>query len=122
VNRKPKILIVEDEALIAIELETIVLELGCECIGPVIEFEEGVRSAKTVDADCAIINLIVGGKLAYPIAEALDERGIPFGFASGVSQTAILPKWADRPFLDKPYNLDTVQQLVEAVLKLPIGR
>ena len=112
----PKVLIIEDEALIAIELETIVLELGCVCIGPVMEFEQGLHLAKTADVDCAIVNLILGDKQAYPIAEALVARGIPFGFASGVFQTDIPQEWLDRPFLDKPYGIASVQRLVEAVL------
>ena len=109
-------LVIEDDALIANELQTIVLELGCECIGPVMEFEEALRLAKTADVDCALVNLILQDKPAYPIAEALAARAIPFGFASGVFQTGIPPEWSDRPFLDKPYGIASVQRLVEVVL------
>jgi hypothetical protein len=112
----PRVLIIEDEPLIALELETIVLELGCVCIGPVMEFEQGLHLAKTADVDCAIVNLILGDNQAYPIVEALFARGIPFGFASGVLQAGIPPEWSDRPFLDKPYGMVSVQRLVETVL------
>jgi DNA-binding response OmpR family regulator len=113
---KPKLLVVEDEALIALELETILLELGCECVGPVTGLAEGLRHAQTAEVDGAVVNLVLDGKPAYPIAEVLERRGIPFGFASGVPQTAIPPEWGDRPFLDKPYSLEHARQLVEAVL------
>ena len=112
----PKVLVIEDDALIAAELEIIVLELGCVCIGPVTQFEEALRLAKTADVDCAIVDLILQDKPAYPIAEALAARGIPFGFASGVFQTGLPPEWSDRPFLDKPYGMASVQRLVEVVL------
>src|SRR5256885_2717491 len=89
----PRMLVIEDEALIALELETILLQLGCECVGPVTGLAEGLRQAETAEVDGAIVNLILDGKPAYAIAEMLEQRGIPFGFASGVFRTAVPARW-----------------------------
>src|SRR4051812_26485935 len=97
---KLRVLVVEDEPLIAMELETLVRELGCECIGPVMNFSQGLAMAESADIDCAILNLVLQDKLAYPIAEVLEGRGVPFGFATGVVQTALPPRWSGRPFVD----------------------
>ena len=79
-----QILVVEDEALIAIYLEGLIPELGCGCVGPVVKLSEAIEQARTAIVDAAILNLIVDGQPAYAVAEILARRGIPFGFASGV--------------------------------------
>ena len=112
-----QILVVEDEALIAIYLEGLIRELGCVCVGPVVKLSEAIEQARTAIVDAAILNLIVDGQPAYAVAEILARRGIPFGFASGVMQASILPEWATRPRVDKPYSLQGVQRLVETLLR-----
>ena len=118
VNARPKqILVVEDEALIAVYVEGLIRELGCVCIGPIVRLSEAIKQAQTAIVDAAILNLIVDGQPAYAVAEILARRGIPFGFASGVMQASILPEWATRPRVDKPYSLQGVQRLIETLLR-----
>jgi hypothetical protein len=112
-----QILVVEDEALIAIYLEGLIRELGCVCVGPVVKLSEAIEQARTAIVDAAILNLIVDGQPAYAVAEILARRGIPFGFASGVMHASILPEWAARPRVDKPYSLQGVQRLIETLLR-----
>ena len=113
---RPRVLVVEDEGLIAVDLVSILAELGCDCVGPVFGLAEAIRQAKTAEIDAAILNLILDGQPAYAVAEILAARGIPFGFASGVLLITVEPRWADRPFLRKPYSAKEVLQLVESVL------
>ena len=111
-----QILVVEDETLIAIYLEGLIRELGCVCVGPIATLADAIAQAQTAVVDAAILNLIVDGQPAYAVAEILARRGIPFGFASGVLHASILPEWASRPRVDKPYSLQGVEQLLQALL------
>jgi hypothetical protein len=111
-----QILVVEDEALIAIYLEGLIRELGCICVGPILTLSDAIEQAQTAAVDAAILNLILDGQPAYAVAEILAQRGIPFGFASGVMHASILPEWTERPRVDKPYSLEGVERLIEALL------
>ncbi len=111
-----QILVVEDEALIAVYLEGLIRELGCICVGPILSLSDAIEQARTAVVDAAILNLIIDGQPAYVVAEILDRRGIPFGFASGVVHASIIPEWASRPRVDKPYSLEGVQQLLRTLL------
>jgi len=82
-----------------------------------VRLSEAIKQAQTAIVDAAILNLIVDGQPAYAVAEILARRGIPFGFASGVMQASILPEWATRPRVDKPYSLQGVQRLIETLLR-----
>jgi DNA-binding response OmpR family regulator len=82
-SQKPRILVVEDEPLIAIELEDFLIDHGWECLGPVRDLATAPRYAETQPMDAAILNLILDGKNAYPVAaagrlqvpgEGLDQR------------------------------------------------
>jgi hypothetical protein len=110
------VLLVEDEALIAIYLEDIMKSLGVRFLGPISTVTEAVRQAQTAKIDPAILNWIVGGQPAHAVAEALDERKIPFGFASGVLRGAIGTKWADRPLVTKPHTIDGLRELLGTLL------
>jgi DNA-binding NarL/FixJ family response regulator len=110
------VLLVEDEALIAIYLEDLMKELGIRFLGPIATMAEALRQAQTAQIDAAILNWILEGQPAYAIAEALDNRHIPFGFASGVLRGAIDTKWADRPFITKPYTIEGLRELLNTLL------
>jgi DNA-binding NarL/FixJ family response regulator len=69
-----KILLIEDEFLIASMVQDMLGELGCVCIGPIVNKEEGLRAATAAECDAAILNLIIQGKPAYDIATILASR------------------------------------------------
>jgi DNA-binding response OmpR family regulator len=110
------VLLIEDEALIAIYLEDLMKELGVRFLGPVATMADALRHAQTAPVHAAILNWIIEGQPAFEVAEALDSRNIPFGFASGVMRGAIETKWADRPFITKPYSLNDLQAFLNDLL------
>jgi hypothetical protein len=77
---------------------------------------DALRHAQTAQMDAAILNWIIEGQPALAIAEALESRNIPFGFALGVMRGAIDTKWADRPFITKPYTMEDLRELLNDVL------
>ena len=69
--------------LIVMMLEELLLELGCQPVGPASRLAKAVELAASAAIDGAILDLNVGGKEVYPAAAKLAERGIPFAFATG---------------------------------------
>jgi CheY-like chemotaxis protein len=81
----PRVLVVEDEALLALELETGLRELGCEVVGPARNLVEAQRMAAAeprLAAAVLDVNL-GGGELVFPVADALAARGVPYLLATG---------------------------------------
>jgi CheY-like chemotaxis protein len=114
-----RVLLVEDDALVAMLLEDTLIDCGCVVVGPVAKVAEALVLAEAGALDAAIMDVNVGGEKAYPVAEALDARGIPFLLVSGYGQSAIpsgKPGWraCAKPFK----NEDLVRMLREQVVKV----
>ena len=116
---KPKVLIVEDEFVIADFIVEIVEESGCEVVGPFGTLPEAMQACRSADADAAIVDLALRGELAYPIAEVLTRRGIPFGFATGRDKAETESAWEQRPYLGKPFAVEELRQFIDGMLTRP---
>jgi len=86
---RKKILIVEDEALIAFDLEDVVMRHGATA-GVCLDVESALRQAKSFDLDAAILDYNLGGHIVVPVADALQRRGIPFVFNTAMAEFEIL--------------------------------
>src|SRR5215213_151250 len=75
-----RILVVEDEAAISLLLEDMLLDFGCEVIGPAARLSAALEAVSRESLDIAILDVNVAGEPIYPVAEALDARKIPFVF------------------------------------------
>jgi CheY-like chemotaxis protein len=117
---RSRILVVEDEFLIAAMVQDMLSDLGYDCLGPLITLEAGVAAATTEQFEAAIINLVIQGRHAYEIVEVLAARGIPFCFASGLSKQDVSEPWRDRPFLAKPYALADVRDFLLGISPLAL--
>jgi CheY-like chemotaxis protein len=114
--RRPRVLLVEDEFLIAVAVQEMLEDLGCEVIGPVTTLAEALEVCSAAEADAAVLNLILQGKAAYAVAAVLKARDIPFGFASGTDHQHTDGGWKDRPFLSKPYSESGLRDFLSEVL------
>jgi CheY-like chemotaxis protein len=99
-----RILIVEDEFLLAMDIENAIREEGGEIVGPVVSLEEAVVTAKREELNAAVLDLNLRGEMSYPVAEVLDRRQIPFLFATGYSQNRLPNEFRCRPCLRKPFT------------------
>ena len=109
-----RVLVVEDELLVALALEDILNDMGCEIVGPVSQIEEAETFARTRDLDAAILDVNVRGRLIYPVAEVLAARGVPVLFCSGYSDTAVLPApFRALPQVAKPYDESALRRAME---------
>src|SRR5262245_29121236 len=110
-----RVLVVEDEIMIALALAEILAKLGCDCVGPIVDLATRLEKAKTETLDAAILNLILRGGTAYGIAAILRSRNIPFAFASGVANQSIDPEWQDIPYIEKPYSEQDVSSVLQTL-------
>jgi two-component SAPR family response regulator len=114
--RKPRVLFIEDDPLIALLVEQVLIECGCDCVGPVIHIPQALVCAKTADVDAALLDVIIDGIYADEIAETLASRGIPFSFVSGMPQSSVPKRWSKIPYIEKPFGEDKIQQMLLTLL------
>lgn len=114
-----RILVVEDESLVAMLIETILEDLGCTPVGPAASVDEGLAFANgdaTIDA--ALLDVNVSGQQVFPVAEALEARGVPFIFSTGYGEAGLPDGWRGRPTLQKPFTEEAVQNAIKAALSV----
>ncbi len=111
-----RVLVVEDEALIALLLEDMLEELGCHLVGIAASVGEGLALAASAVADVAVLDVNVGGTDVYPVAERLAARGIPFVFSTGYGAEGLPERWRGRPVVGKPFMLDDLRRALRAAL------
>lgn len=99
------VLVVEDEPLIALQVQADLESDGHKVVGPALTLEHGLRLAETEPMDMALLDVNLRGSTSEKIAEVLIRREIPFAFASGYSDNALLgEKWRATPRLKKPFD------------------
>jgi CheY-like chemotaxis protein len=110
-----RILVVEDEAAISLLLEDMLLDFGCEVVGPAARLTAALDIAQRETLDLAILDVNVAGEPVYPVVEALEARKVPFVFSTGYGSAGIRDLYRDRPVLQKPFaQHDLRQKLVLA--------
>jgi DNA-binding NtrC family response regulator len=110
-------MIVEDEMLLAMELETLLMELGCGVIGPAPNVARALDLLDRQRPDAAILDVNLNGQTAMPVVAALSAQGVPFVLATGYTD-ALQPEMQGAPRLSKPVShtdlLCALAQVLEA--------
>jgi CheY-like chemotaxis protein len=101
-----RILVVEDEALVAMLVEDTLLDAGASVVGPVASVAEALALLETEVPDVAVLDLNLAGETSTPVADVLAARGIRFIVATGYGADGLPPGHADVPVLAKPYDPD----------------
>ncbi len=112
-----RVLVVEDELLVALNLETVLMEAGCEVIGPIGSLQAAMEVSESEAPDLAILDINLRGEEVYPVAERLRDRGVPLIFCSGYTDVQGLPE-AFRACvkLGKPYGASDIRDAMRRVL------
>jgi DNA-binding response OmpR family regulator len=113
----PRVLIVEDEMLVAMLIEDTVMDLGLEVVGPMMRLETALEAAANEAFDFAILDINLAGKTSFPVADCLVERGIPFMFASGYGAAGLSERYRDAPIVQKPFAPHQLEAMLSPVLK-----
>jgi len=102
---KYKILIVEDEALIAMELGERLADMGYDVLGPALSLEDAEAMLASVTPDAALLDANLGGRSSVPLGAALAARGVPLAFCTGYDKIKNLPpELSQAPLLTKPIS------------------
>ncbi len=113
-----RILVVEDETVIAMMIEATLQDLGCVVVGPVSKLDAALPLARDEALDGAILDVTIRGGHVYPVAEQLLARIVPFVLASGYGEWALPETLRHQPRLAKPFT----QEELEERVKLLCGR
>jgi DNA-binding NtrC family response regulator len=112
-----RVLIVEDEALNAMEMETSLCEAGYEIAGSAGSIDKALAILDGHGCDVAILDTNLQGEKPEPVASALRRRGTPFVVVSGYGRTSLPECIRDAPFVAKPFEADALVRAVKRVLR-----
>lgn len=114
-----RILVAEDQLLVALDYEDMLNELGCAVLGPMRSVADGLAVARYAHLDGAVLNIRLSDGFSFPIAEALRERGVPFFFVSGYNPGSIPKSLHDVPAFAKPVDAETFIDAVRRLILSP---
>ena len=97
-----RVLLVEDEMLVAMMMKDMLTDLGFSVIGPYSRIAEALPVARANDLEAAVLDINLNGELVYPVAAALVERGVPIVFVTGYGAESIDRQFSQIPVLQKP--------------------
>ena len=108
---KLRVLLVEDEALVAMMIQESLTEFGFHVMGPVCTVSEAEAVAKDGQADAAVLDINLGDGPVYSVAEILAARGVPFVFVTGYDAESVDSRFRDIPVLQKPVDREMLQKI-----------
>ena len=114
-----RVLVVEDEVLVAMLIEDMLRELDCEVVALSGTLEDALRRAQGDAFDIAVLDVNLNGRQSLPVADALRARKLPFLFATGYGAKILGGAYDGVPVLQKPFGRE---ELKDALAKLLPGR
>jgi len=108
-----RVLLVEDEAIIALDLAALLTDLGALVVGPAHSVADALELLNKGKIDCAALDVNLDGEAVYPVARALETRHIPFVFVTAYHGEKVDSQFRNCPVLQKPVDF---QELVHAIL------
>jgi len=114
-----RVLIVEDEALVAMLLEDMLRGMGCVVVGPAPSVHAAIESARHADFDLALLDLNLRGEEVFPVADILGARDIPFVFVTGYGALRLPEPYIGHPTLAKPFDMNRLRDAVRLGARAP---
>lgn len=111
-----RVLIIEDESMVAMLIEDMLADLGCTIAGVASRLDEAMGKVSSLAFDAAILDVNLNGSLTHPVAEALVERGTPFILATGYGASGVPETLRRVPVLTKPFYQRDLEQALAAAL------
>jgi DNA-binding response OmpR family regulator len=118
-RKRLRILVMEDEALIALLLKESLIGAGHTVVGPFSNAERAIEALAREQVDAAVLDLVVQEKHRFSVPPVLIQRGIPFLIVTGAPDDAIPQQLQDRPVLSKPFSIQELIAAVEALVAAP---
>ena len=112
-----KVLVLEDEAMVSLLIEDLLLDLGCEVLGPCMRISEANRILDSgATPDVALLDVNVAGERSFPLAERLSRANVAILFVTGYDSAGMEPRWRDHPALRKPFTHVDFESMVTKLL------
>lgn len=116
--RNARILVVEDEYMLADDLATELRDAGASVLGPVGSMAQATALAEqSPDIDGALLDINLNGEMVYPIADRLTARGVEIMFVTGYDRAVIPERFADVPRFEKPLSMRRVADAIGHLLE-----
>ena len=107
-----RILVAEDEGLIALDLESMLHGFGCEVVGPLSDIHDVLDAIRSQPVDGALLDVNLRGRQVFEILPEFINRKIPVVLTSGYDDAALFPRvFRELPRLSKPFDLATLRQI-----------
>ncbi len=114
---RPRVLVVEDSALVILSLQEWFDELGWDMIGPATTVADALPLARDQKIDAALLDINLDGEMSWEVASVLLKRGVPLAFATGYDAKMVLPEaFQDTLVVSKPYSLQDVERRLRGLL------
>jgi CheY-like chemotaxis protein len=110
-----RVLLVEDEALIALHMEDLIADLGHEVAANAMRLDEALELAERSDFDFAILDINLAGVMSFPVADLLERRGVPYAFTTGYAHSGVQAPYNARPIVRKPVAVDELNRVLSCV-------
>ncbi len=112
--REMRVLVVEDEPMVALDFAAILQDEGYEVIGPARSIDHALDIiGRQPRLDHALVDIHLQGRTVEPVAEALQQRGVGFAFVTGSGQEAIPERFRDAPLVQKPCRIAELLKALE---------
>lgn len=111
-----RVLLVEDEVLVAMLVEAALEDEHCVVVGPYGEVREALEAARGGDLDLAVLDINLAGELVFPVAEELEVRGVPFLLLSGYGRVGVPANRRHWPVCAKPFSLQELVGMLGGLL------
>lgn len=117
-----RVLVIEDESLVAMLLETILEDMGCTVVGPESNIDDGLIAATTeASVDAALLDVNVAGREVFPVADALRARGVPFVFSTGYGEAGLPEHWRGNPTIQKPFTEGAIRDALMKAMNISLA-
>lgn len=113
-----KILVVEDEPLVALLVADILQEAGCIVVGPAYDVNSALRLFENASPDAAVLDINLGNnQTSAPVADVLERAGIPFIYVTGYGASALRTQDRQKPRVDKPFEKSNLLRTLNACFR-----
>lgn len=111
-----RVLVIEDEMMVLMAIEDMLADLGCTSITVAGNMEKALDLVATQSFDLATLDVNLNGRRSYPVADALNDRGVPFAFSTGYGEHGVAEGHGGHLVLRKPYDRSQFTQVMRALL------
>jgi DNA-binding response OmpR family regulator len=115
-----RVLVVEDEYLVAALIQDMLEAAGCVVTGPIPRLPEALDAADRDSYDAAVLDINLGGARIDPVAAVLSRRNVPFLFVTGYGANGLPREYAGRPRLCKPFRMADLIGTLSSLVKSPV--